>query len=310
VTPAISYATAHRWEALAKAKGVSAVARSSRGFMRAYERAGTWDNVGDYWRRRREAFLARHLAQVRQQGEALWRRDRSGKLQPSRRCLALIMWAYMPPQRNPGGRAKAGGEYGVNKEWYEGGKFLPSRADRAKQAPPAYLRGGRRAEIEPGVWAPVPGDWMVPLWQTVKQFVDHQHMRRTGELRVEPSLTFGPNWGYMPKAEIERRLAALMAGYRWEIVEQAPENAGKLLKEDGHDNPPRPGAVTIIESPSGLDRYHYQLLGGGRIERTKYEGDMQGRSGDWHRLKPQILSFDAAKAHYRHLVNDLRWSRV
>ena len=88
----LSYAEAHRWEPLAKARGVSAVARSERGFMRMYQRAGTWDNVNDYWRRRRAAFIARHMAQGRH--ETLWKRDRSGKLQPSRRCLALLMWAY------------------------------------------------------------------------------------------------------------------------------------------------------------------------------------------------------------------------
>lgn len=32
-------------------------------------------------------------------------------------------------------RAKAGGEYGVNGDWYEGGKFMPSREDRPKTAP-------------------------------------------------------------------------------------------------------------------------------------------------------------------------------
>ena len=33
-------------------------------------------------------------------------------------------------------RAKAGGELGINGEWYEGGKFLPNREDRPKTAPP------------------------------------------------------------------------------------------------------------------------------------------------------------------------------
>lgn len=32
-------------------------------------------------------------------------------------------------------RAKAGGEYGVNGEWYEGGKFIAAQQDRIKQAP-------------------------------------------------------------------------------------------------------------------------------------------------------------------------------
>jgi hypothetical protein len=92
----LSYAEAHRWEPMAKARGVSAVARSGRGFMRMYEKAGTWDNVNDYWRKRRAAFIARHMVQARQNGEKLWKADKGGKLRPSRRCLALIMWAYRP----------------------------------------------------------------------------------------------------------------------------------------------------------------------------------------------------------------------
>ena len=94
--PVMSYGAAHRWEAMAKAKGVSAVARSPRGFMRAYERAGTWARLDPWWKNRRNAFVARHMAQVRQNGEKLWKPDKSGNLQPSRRCLALLMWAFMP----------------------------------------------------------------------------------------------------------------------------------------------------------------------------------------------------------------------
>ena len=93
------YAAAHRWEALAKAKGVSAVARSERGFMRAYERAGTWAKLDPRWKRRREGFIARHMAQA--SSEQLWKRDKAGKMRPSRRALALIMWAFMPPGRQP-----------------------------------------------------------------------------------------------------------------------------------------------------------------------------------------------------------------
>lgn len=102
-TPKVmTYAAAHRWEAEAKRRGVSTVARSSRGFMRAYQRAGSWGRLPKSWKRKRNAFVARHMAQVRQNGEQLWK---NGK--PSRRALALIMWAYMPPGRsvvrsNPG----------------------------------------------------------------------------------------------------------------------------------------------------------------------------------------------------------------
>ena len=44
---------------------------------------------------------------------------------------------------------------------------------------------------------------MVPIWGTIKHFVDHQRMRRTAELHLAPGLVFGPSWGYLPKADIE-----------------------------------------------------------------------------------------------------------
>jgi hypothetical protein len=90
----MSYAAAHKWEKLAASRGVSAVARSTRGFMRAYQKAGTWARLPDAWKRKRDAFIARHMAQGK--SERLWK---DGK--PSRRALALIMWAYMPPRKNP-----------------------------------------------------------------------------------------------------------------------------------------------------------------------------------------------------------------
>lgn len=94
--PVMSYAAAHRWEPMAKARGVSAVARSERGFMRAYQRAGTWAKLDPWWKARRHAFVARHMAQGRH--EKLWKPNKSGGLTPSRRALSLIMWAYYPPK--------------------------------------------------------------------------------------------------------------------------------------------------------------------------------------------------------------------
>jgi hypothetical protein len=73
-------------------KGVSVVARSPRGFLTAYARAGgRMSKLTEWWRNRRLGFIKRHMAQVRKHGEKLWK---GGK--PSRRALALIAWAYMP----------------------------------------------------------------------------------------------------------------------------------------------------------------------------------------------------------------------
>lgn len=63
---------------------VSLVARSSRGFLTVYKRAGGNPNrLSENWKRKREAFIARHMAQYR--------------VNPTyRRKLALIAWAHLP----------------------------------------------------------------------------------------------------------------------------------------------------------------------------------------------------------------------
>jgi hypothetical protein len=82
------------------AENVSEVARSRRGFIRAYRmvngnskrlkqtlvpgRQLTWDE-------RRENFIRRHLAQARSNNEPFWRDGF-----PTRRHLALVAWAYSP----------------------------------------------------------------------------------------------------------------------------------------------------------------------------------------------------------------------
>lgn len=81
--------------------GVSSVARSHRGFMRAYEKAKGDPNTMasmvvpginrfSYWDKRRDEFVARHMAQYKQAG---------GKTR--RRWLSLAMWAYRPPGKVP-----------------------------------------------------------------------------------------------------------------------------------------------------------------------------------------------------------------
>jgi len=72
--------------------GVSKVARSPRGFLAAYRRAkGNPDKLSDAWDAKRSAFIKRHTAQVKKQGEKLWKDG-----EPTRRHLALIAWAYSP----------------------------------------------------------------------------------------------------------------------------------------------------------------------------------------------------------------------
>lgn len=87
--------TVERYVAMAAKRGVSEVARSSRGFLTQYRRHGR-QGLDPHWARKREGFIARHMAQVSMRREELF--DANG--QPSRRHLALIMWAYSPtPQK-------------------------------------------------------------------------------------------------------------------------------------------------------------------------------------------------------------------
>lgn len=86
----MSYKEAHAYEQRAADLNVSDVARSTRGFMRQYERT---QNVASFcrqrvqglpkqtWGQRRHNFIARHLAQFK-------------KHPTERRWLAMVMWAY------------------------------------------------------------------------------------------------------------------------------------------------------------------------------------------------------------------------
>jgi hypothetical protein len=95
------------FEPLAERWGVSKVARGRerpewrgdmprdwpRSFMLVYRRAGgRIQAMPLWWQEERKRFIARHMAQVRKRGEALWRSDGL----PTRRHLALIFWAYSP----------------------------------------------------------------------------------------------------------------------------------------------------------------------------------------------------------------------
>ena len=81
------------WVPFMAALGVSEVARSQDGFLPAYRRAGGSPKaLPEAWRRKREGFIKRHMAQVLKRDEALF--DKKGM--PTRRHLALIAWAYSP----------------------------------------------------------------------------------------------------------------------------------------------------------------------------------------------------------------------
>ena len=86
-------------ERVAARQGVSDIARSPRGFLAAYKLAsgdpyamGRDQFSGQLWEDRRTYFIKRHVEQARRRRESFW--TKSG--QPTRRHLALMMWAFTP----------------------------------------------------------------------------------------------------------------------------------------------------------------------------------------------------------------------
>lgn len=80
-----------KFEPMAAARGVSEVARSARGFLTAFKKAGgDPDSLSAEWREKRDNFLARHYEQMKD--EEYFEEDGT----PTRRHLALIMWAGSP----------------------------------------------------------------------------------------------------------------------------------------------------------------------------------------------------------------------
>jgi len=89
----LSLAQVLRWEGYAAARGVSEVARSSRGFVRALEQAGSVAKLPESWRQERENFIVRHRVQVVRSEADQWLTPAG---LPTDHALALIMWAFWP----------------------------------------------------------------------------------------------------------------------------------------------------------------------------------------------------------------------
>jgi len=73
-----------------------------------------------------------------------------------------------------GRRARAGGERGINGEWYDGGQFMPASAYTIKGAHKADggdKAAGRRVLVEPGKVAPIP-DGKRAIFSRLSEFVD------------------------------------------------------------------------------------------------------------------------------------------
>lgn len=91
---------ADRWRVSEVARGLRTPALRGdmprdwpRSFILVYRRAGgDLDRMPQWWREERERFIGRHMAQVKANGEPLFRPDGL----PTRRHLGLIFWAWSP----------------------------------------------------------------------------------------------------------------------------------------------------------------------------------------------------------------------
>lgn len=95
--PFLSVVTCQKWIPLAELRGVSEVARSPRGFMTAYLKAGRKSELTCAWRKKRNGFCLRHHAEIEQlHGGKLWEETGKWAGLPTRQALALVMWAWHP----------------------------------------------------------------------------------------------------------------------------------------------------------------------------------------------------------------------
>ena len=79
-------------------------------------------------------------------------------------------------------RAKPGGEFGANGEWYEGGKWI-ANTDDAKKHKPTYKKTGKQ-EIGPYKWEVLP-EGKIALWPTLAGIEIYD--------RASDKFTFNPN---------------------------------------------------------------------------------------------------------------------
>lgn len=108
-------------------------------------------------------------------------------------------------------RAKKGGEFGANGEWYEGGKFINTTPENAKRHGSGPKATGKQ-EIAPYVWEVAPAENLRSIFKQIAGIL--------GKLDRDGKFTYSANpaiLNYCGKSEAEARdlIARYNAGERW-----------------------------------------------------------------------------------------------
>lgn len=126
-----------------------------------------------------------------------------------------MIYSYMQTTKSPQAtsthsRAKAGGQFGANGEWYEGGKFINTVPENSKNQAPKK-RGSGKQEIEPCKWEVAPEGKM----SLYRQLAGVERFDFTA---MQFSLNPGLRSEYAtPEAVAKRqsKIAAFNSGVRW-----------------------------------------------------------------------------------------------
>jgi hypothetical protein len=108
-------------------------------------------------------------------------------------------------------RAPAGGAFGANGEWYEGGKFINTVAQNAKGSAKSVTAQGKR-EIEPYVWAVAPEAGMFSIYSRWNA------LWVRGVNGYEPVNETALAYYGTTREEVQSKIDAYEAGQRWEAA--------------------------------------------------------------------------------------------
>jgi hypothetical protein len=106
-------------------------------------------------------------------------------------------------------RAKTGGEFGANGDWYEGGKFIAT-TEQPKGKPAA--RKARRVQVEPYTWVESDGVAIFGMVGTQAEYIDRYNPKAGIRPNVAGCNYYGSEYHGQPVAALCERFNN---GERW-----------------------------------------------------------------------------------------------